>query len=162
MARGATKINPVPNLSMIYASSLIMDWGWEGWKSCPKSVDSCWAFCLWFMQTCQQFPVSKQYFFQICIFGIFCHYTAHMRKGSIFKQLVLSVRRLSVVITKIARSPHLGIWATYKYDESVEIGKKLASNRLTRPTNVYRYGVFNGHAYRLQAMCSLLMRRSPK
>ena len=34
---------------------------------------------------------------------------------------------LSVVIMKIARLPHLGIWATHKYDEPVKISNKLAS-----------------------------------
>ena len=33
----------------------------------------------------------------------------------------------SVVIIKIARSPHLGIWATRKYKKSVEVSEKLAS-----------------------------------
>ena len=48
----------------------------------------------------------------------------------------------SVVVTKIIRSPHLGIWVTRKYKKSVEIGKKnlhllyYDSNQLIRPMSV--------------------------
>ena len=72
---------------------------------------------------------------------------------------------LSVVVTKIARSPHLGIWATRKYDESVEIGDKLVSlcfELIGKAYECHKYCVFVGHAYRLQAVCDLLMRTSPK
>ena len=70
---------------------------------------------------------------------------------------------LSIIVTKIARSPHLGILATGKYDESVEIGEKLASlcfKSIDKAHECHKYGVFNGRTYRLQAMCSLLMRTS--
>ena len=63
---------------------------------------------------------------------------------------------------KTARSPHLGIWATRKYDESVEIGDKLASICIGKAHECHKCGVFIGHAYRLQAMYSLLMRTSTK
>ena len=72
---------------------------------------------------------------------------------------------IAVVVMKIARSPHLGIWATCKYDKSVEIGDKLASlclQSIGKAHECHKYGVFVGHAYRLQAMCYLLMRTSPK
>ena len=50
------------------------------------------------------------------------YYPARMRRG---KVIGLSVR-LSVVTTKIARSRHLGTWATRKRDQSVGISDKLA------------------------------------
>ena len=45
---------------------------------------------------------------------------AHMCKGQ-SNQFCLLAICLSVFVMKIARSPHLGIWATCRYDESVEI-----------------------------------------
>ena len=80
------------------------------------------------------------------------YYPARMRKG-------LSNRFcLSVVVTKIARSPHLGIWATRKYNESAEIGGKLAS--LARPTSVTntafywpRLSTAGHHAHKSKALC---------
>ena len=72
----------------------------------------------------------------------------------------LSVVCLSVVVTKITRLPHLGIWVTLKYGESVEIGDKLASlcfESIGKAHKYHKCGVFIGHAYRLQAMCYLLM-----
>ena len=73
---------------------------------------------------------------------------------------------LSVVVVKIARSPHLGISSvTCKYDKSIEIGDKLASlyfKSIGKAHECHKYGVFIGHAYRLQAMCYLLMHTSLK
>ena len=48
----------------------------------------------------------------------------------------------SVVVTKITRSPHLGTWATRKYDETVEIGDKLASicfESIGKPHECHKY-----------------------
>ena len=66
------------------------------------------------------------------------------------------------VITKIARSPHLGIWATRKYNKSVEISDKLASLCFKSVGKAHKCHVFIGHAYRLQAMCYQVMCTSPK
>ena len=73
------------------------------------------------------------------------------------KQSVLSVchRLLSVVVTKITRSPDLGIWAAHKYNETVKICKKLASlcfESFGKVHECHKYCVFIGHTYRLQAM----------
>ena len=54
------------------------------------------------------------------------------------KQFGLSVS-LSVVTTKIARSRNLGVWATCKHNQSVEISENWldsAFNRLARAMNV--------------------------
>ena len=67
-------------------------------------------------------------------------------------------------ITKNARSPHLGTWATCRYDKSVEIGDILASlcfKSVGKAHKCHKYGVFIGRAYRLQAMCYQVMRISP-
>ena len=69
----------------------------------------------------------------------------------------------SVVISKkIATSLDLGIWATHKCNESVEIGEKLASVCLIlwHGPQASQIVSFVGHAYRqclIQAMCFLLM-----
>ena len=53
------------------------------------------------------------------------------------KTMKESVCLLSVVITaKITRFRHLGIWATRKYSQSVEICKKNALNHSARPTSI--------------------------
>ena len=59
-----------------------------------------------------------------------------MRRG---KVIGLSVH-LSVVVvtTKIARSWHLGISATRKYNESVEVGEKQASECLESSGTAYK------------------------
>ena len=43
-----------------------------------------------------------------------------------------------VVTTKIAKSWHLGISATRKYNESVEIGEKLASEYIESSGTAYK------------------------
>ena len=82
------------------------------------------------------------------------------------KQSVLSVCGLlsSVIVTKITRSPHLGILETHRYNETVEIGKKQASlcfkymyMSLDKAHKCHKHCVFVDHAYRLVAMCFLLM-----
>ena len=50
------------------------------------------------------------------------YYPAHMRRGEV---IGLSVC-LSVITTKIARSRNLGLRATRKHNQSVEIGERLA------------------------------------
>ena len=77
-----------------------------------------------------------------------------------------SVCRLSVVIvvTKIARSGHLDIWETCRYNETVEMGKKLALlcfELLGKAHECHKYCVFIDHTYWLlcwPCMCFLLMR----
>ena len=68
------------------------------------------------------------------------------------KQLVLSVCRLSVIVTtKIAISRGLGILVTHKHNESVEIGEKLASacfDSFDTAHECHKYCIFVGHAYR--------------
>ena len=62
---------------------------------------------------------------------------------------------LSVVVT-----PDVGIWATRKYNEPVEICEKLALisfELFGKVHECHKYCVFIGHAYRLQVMCFLLM-----
>ena len=54
---------------------------------------------------------------------------------------------------------------TRKYDEPVEIGDKLTLlcfESIGKAHKCHKYSVFIGHAYRLQAMCYLLMCTSPK
>ena len=60
-------------------------------------------------------------------------YPARMHKG---KVIGLSV--VVVVTTKIARSKHLGISGTRKYNESVEVGEKLASECLESSGTAYK------------------------
>ena len=50
---------------------------------------------------------------------------------------------LSVVVMKMARSPHVGIWATRKDDESVEVGEKLASLCFESINKVHEYHKYN-------------------
>ena len=57
-----------------------------------------------------------------------------MRQG---KVIDLSVC-LSVITTKIARSQHVSTWATWKYNEFVEVCKKLAPGCLELSSMVYK------------------------
>ena len=59
-------------------------------------------------------------------------YPTCMHKGKVIGLSVV------VVTTKIARSKHLGISGTRKYNESVEVGEKLASECLESSGMAYK------------------------
>ena len=72
------------------------------------------------------------------------------------KQLVLSACLL-VVSTKITRSQDLGIWATYKCNESVKIAKNLLHYASNCPQELQRLFFVGRVAINPTPMCFLLM-----
>ena len=93
------------------------------------------------------------------------YYPARMRKGS-SNRFCLSLL-LSVVSTKIARSEDIGIWATHKYNVSVNIVEKLASvcfesfdkAHECRKSWILR---FVGHAYGHFPLCASMCPALPR
>ena len=81
------------------------------------------------------------------------------------KQLVLSVV-CPLLWTRKSLDGH--IWASERLVRTTNLSNLVkyllhyASKLIDKAHECYKYCVFNGHAYRLQAMCSLLMRTSPK
>ena len=61
-------------------------------------------------------------------------YPTCMRRGK-----VIGFVCLSIVTTKITRSQHLGTWSIHKYNESVEVGEKLASVCLKWSGTAYKH-----------------------